>query len=620
MSEIKIFVTHTPNKEDYKVENDLLVDVVAGSHYQTKPLSSGYVADNTGDNISIKNKMYCELTTQYWAWKNVDADYYGFCHYRRFMSFADIEAENLDIRNQICVKVLNDLTVKKYHLDDEKIARGFIEQYDCILPRQQDLRKLPTPKGRKKNVYDHFAGHDRLFMNKGDLNTLMEVINDLFPDYYDDARIYMNNPNFWGFNCFVLKREVFDKLCKFEFGVLEELEKRIDLSLYNQQMTRIYGFMGEILSSIFFFHLLKSDKMLRVANVPLLYFEDTRDIKTIYPVNENKKPIVFNIVGAEPYLFTVNIQSFLTRVKSDIQYDVIILHEGLSEGYLTKFKTLYEAYENIRISFIDTKYIFATLQELKLKQADARLLLPWILTEYSNIVCINWNTLFRRDIEQITKMEIEPVCIAGSRDVRMIGKAKALDNSYELYIRNELGIDNVIDLIDTDMFYMNLDRIRSRYTAESILDRVSKIKGKLHFSEYVNMLYEDRKVIDSSLCVYYTESTTENNIIKQVPLFILNDYNKAKLNPIVTSYSPELLWEFEGKEFVDEYWGLAPNTGYYHKLISYYESYFRENSIYVNKRSHKPNKLRGGIQCVKDHGIIYTVFYLNKKLKGFFLR
>ena len=27
---------------------------------------------------------YCELLTQYWAWKNGGADYYGFCPYPRY--------------------------------------------------------------------------------------------------------------------------------------------------------------------------------------------------------------------------------------------------------------------------------------------------------------------------------------------------------------------------------------------------------------------------------------------------------------------------------------------------------------------------------------------------------
>ena len=45
--------------------------------------SIGYIGDNTGDNISLKNPYYCELTGVYWAWKNLEADYVGLVHYRR---------------------------------------------------------------------------------------------------------------------------------------------------------------------------------------------------------------------------------------------------------------------------------------------------------------------------------------------------------------------------------------------------------------------------------------------------------------------------------------------------------------------------------------------------------
>ena len=50
--------------------------------------SIGYIGDNTGDNISIKNPYYCELTGLYWAWKNLDAKYIGLVHYRIYMIFA----------------------------------------------------------------------------------------------------------------------------------------------------------------------------------------------------------------------------------------------------------------------------------------------------------------------------------------------------------------------------------------------------------------------------------------------------------------------------------------------------------------------------------------------------
>ena len=46
----------------------------------------GYQGDNQGENISEKNPYFCELTGLYWAWKNLDADYIGLVHYRRYFT------------------------------------------------------------------------------------------------------------------------------------------------------------------------------------------------------------------------------------------------------------------------------------------------------------------------------------------------------------------------------------------------------------------------------------------------------------------------------------------------------------------------------------------------------
>ena len=80
--DIKLFVCcHKPvNVPKHPLLVPLQVGAaLAGEHFP------GFLHDDAGDSISEKNRSYCELTGQYWAWKNVEADYYGFFHYRRYL-------------------------------------------------------------------------------------------------------------------------------------------------------------------------------------------------------------------------------------------------------------------------------------------------------------------------------------------------------------------------------------------------------------------------------------------------------------------------------------------------------------------------------------------------------
>ena len=81
---LKIFVA--TNKPCEVPHDGVHVPVQVGR--SVSDYSLDMIGDDTGDNISDKNRTYCEMTAQYWAWKNVkDVDYIGFCHYRRFFNY-----------------------------------------------------------------------------------------------------------------------------------------------------------------------------------------------------------------------------------------------------------------------------------------------------------------------------------------------------------------------------------------------------------------------------------------------------------------------------------------------------------------------------------------------------
>lgn len=75
-----IVATHKP----YWVPDDPMYLPVQMGHAIHPAI--GYIGDDTGKNISERNANFCELTGLYWAAHNIDSDYIGIVHYRRYFA------------------------------------------------------------------------------------------------------------------------------------------------------------------------------------------------------------------------------------------------------------------------------------------------------------------------------------------------------------------------------------------------------------------------------------------------------------------------------------------------------------------------------------------------------
>ena len=117
----------------------------------------GYQKDSTGDNISQKNPYFCELTGLYWAWKNLDSDYIGLVHYRRYFTLHKHTPKD---------------TTKKFDLVlSGSEINELLKKTDVILPKKR--------KYYIENLYDHY----KHTMYVEPLDETRKIIEERYPEY-----------------------------------------------------------------------------------------------------------------------------------------------------------------------------------------------------------------------------------------------------------------------------------------------------------------------------------------------------------------------------------------------------------------------------------------------------
>ena len=161
MANIKIFVCcHQPTEIP---NHPLLVPTQVGAALADSHFP-GFFYDDTDDNISLKNRSYCELTAQYWAWKNINADYYGFFHYRRYL-YPDFKVKRpYQIKKKPELALLEKLGYNDFS--------ELIQEYDLIIPIGENMHL---------SVQEHYAKSS--FHYRKDLDLTKQIVQEFFPEY-----------------------------------------------------------------------------------------------------------------------------------------------------------------------------------------------------------------------------------------------------------------------------------------------------------------------------------------------------------------------------------------------------------------------------------------------------
>ena len=243
MSNIKIFIC--AHKEVALPQHPYFLPIQAGAALHES--ICGYQPDNEGENISIKNPHFCELTCHYWAWKNLkNVDIIGLNHYRRYFDFQQKWPQFSADKHFIPTK---EFLKQKYQFPN---LEEIFNKYDIILPIARHWRVSNT----QQYANYHIAK---------DWDILRQIIKERTPQYIPAFEKTMDCSNkSVGYNMFITHWKHFEAYSEWLFDILFEVERRVP-PIDDPIQSRIYGYMSERLINVFC-----ENHKLRIKHMPII--------------------------------------------------------------------------------------------------------------------------------------------------------------------------------------------------------------------------------------------------------------------------------------------------------------------------------------------------------------
>lgn len=182
---------------------------------------TGYLCDDTGDNISAYNSKINECTALYWIWKNTNERICGLNHYRRFFKSP----------------------VNGYSMLQEWEIRLLMDRYDIVVAKPVyfngiTVRSVLYNEVTKDAFDSGWKALMQIFRHKS------EAEEQAF-DY-----VFMGNM-FYPCNMIITRKEILNKYCSWLFPILFQMMEEVEIKdSWDRYSKRIIGFFAERLLTV----------------------------------------------------------------------------------------------------------------------------------------------------------------------------------------------------------------------------------------------------------------------------------------------------------------------------------------------------------------------------------
>ena len=491
-------------------------------------LYQNMIGDDTGNNISNKNRQYCELTAIYWAWKNYDKignpKYFGICHYRRIFN----------LYNQII-------------------------DADCYIA---PLWQAPE---RAKQQYENFH-------KTNELDLALEVITSYYPEYIEPTIEYYNDNQLHLFNMFIMKKDIFFHYAEWLFDVLSKIEQKMEYKYKSYQALRGIAYVAERLQDIYILKLKKDGY--KIKEMPLLLpQENTLSLKPSIKASNNTKVIVTSCDDNYILYAGTMIKSVISNILPSDKYSLYILDGGVSDDHKKKIKKLES--NNITIEFVNMNYYISRYKRLfKVNTHFSpatyfRFFIPEIFSNFKKILYLDPDMIINHNIEELFNINLDNKILAACRDVE--AERKTLETTeLQEYFYNKLKIKNIHNYFQAGVMLCNIEEMTNIGFTDSCLTMLEHVETPMWVDQDImNSVIQDK--------VYFLEPKWNygfflllNNsyILNALDYRIYDLMKKVEQNPYIIHFCGEPKpWSNPKLPFAEFFWHYARQTPFYEEIL-----------------------------------------------------